>query len=150
MSQACLKARKKLLVYTLLVTIYFVISLKLFLINMSHIFHISASLLVVVPDSVSKSLDIEALHAVLVILFPVVLLLHLLVLHLLCVLERGLVIVHLVIHVVLSTDALHRVLLVKLIQQLHEHLVVVVESLCFNFLSPRVVVHLHVVKDSVH
>ena len=69
----------------------------------------------VVPDSVSKPFDIEALHTVLVILLSVILLLHLLVLHLLCVLQCRLVVVHFIVHVVLSAHALNRVLFVKLV-----------------------------------
>jgi len=105
--------------------------------------------LLVVPDSVGETLYVEALHAIFVVLFTVVLLLHLHLL-LLGLHQCGLVVVHLVIHIVIVARALDRVLLVEFVQQLHEHLVVVVESLRFNLLSPVLIVHLHVVQNSVH
>lgn len=103
------------------------------------------SLLIVIPDSVSKTLNIEALHTILVLFLPVVLLLHLHLLLLLSLSHGSLVVVHLVIHVVLSAFTLDWVLLIKLVQQLHKHLIVVVESLRLDLLPPGVIVPLHVV-----
>ena len=64
----------------------------------------------------------------------------------------SLIVVHIVVHVVglAAHPPLHGVLLVVLVEQLHEDLVVVVEALSFDLLSPRVVVLLHVVKNSIH
>lgn len=107
------------------------------------------SLLVVVPDSVSKTLDIESLHAVFILFFPIVLLLHQLLLLLLSLHHGSLVVVHLVVHIILA-HSLHGVLLIEFIEQLHEDLVVVVETLGLDFLAPGVVVTLHVVQDRVH
>jgi len=105
--------------------------------------------LLVVPDPVSETLYVEALHAIFVVLLAVVLLVHLHLL-LLGLHQCSLVVVHLIVHVVVVARALDRVLLVEFIQQLHEHLVVVVEPLRFNLLSPVFVVHLHVVKNRIH
>jgi hypothetical protein len=110
--------------------------------------HISQSLLVFVPDSVRETLNIEALHAILVVFFAVVLLLHLLLL--LGVHERCLVVVHLVVHVVLGANTLNWILFIKLVEQLHENLVVVVEPLGLDLLPPGVVVHLHIVQNGIH
>lgn len=71
----------------------------------------------------SKPLSIESLHAVFVFFFPVGLLLNLHLLLLLSLLHGGLVVVHLVVHVILDAHALHWVILVKFVKQLQKHLV---------------------------
>ena len=74
------------------------------------------SLVVVFPYSISKSLHIQPLHVlvILLIIFTGVVLLHLLVL-LLSLHLGSLVVVHLIVHIV-AFGPDHRVLLVKLIQ----------------------------------
>jgi len=107
-------------------------------------------LVVVFPYSISKSLHIQSLHVliILLVIFTVVVLLHLLLL-LLRLHLGGLVVVHLIIHVV-AFGPDHRVLLVKLIQQLHENLVVVVKSFGLDFLSPTFIVRLDIVEDCIN
>jgi len=107
-------------------------------------------LVVVFPNSISQSFYIQTLHVliVLLIIFTVVVLLHLLLLLLglhLC----GLVVVHLVVHVV-TFRANHRVLLIELIKQLHEDLVMVVEALGLDLLTPTVIVGLDIVENGIY
>lgn len=107
------------------------------------------SLLLVVPDSVSETFNVKTLHTVFIVFLPVVLWIHLHLL-LLGLHKGGLVIVHFVVHVVVVARALDRVLFVELIQQLHENLVMVVETLRLDFLAPVLIVHLHIVENSIH
>lgn len=107
-------------------------------------------MVVVFPNSISKSLHIQTLHIfiVLLVVFSIVVLLHLLLL-LLCLHLSGLIVVHLVVHII-TFRADHRVLLVKLIQQLHENLVVVIKAFSLDFLSPALIMRLNIVKDCVY
>ena len=113
-------------------------------------FSFTQSLVIVIPNSISKSLNVETLHVfiVLLIILAVVFLLHLLLL-LLCLHLSGLVVVHLVVHVIPIGPVHDGVLFIKFIKQLHEYLIMVVEALRLNLLSPAVVVRLDVVKNSI-
>jgi len=109
-------------------------------------------MVIVLPNPISKSLDIQALHVfvILLIIFSIVLLLHLLVL-LLGLHLRCLIVVHLVVHILgAHLTVWYGVLFVELIQKLHEYLIVIVETFCLDFLSPAFIVSLHVVKDCVY
>jgi hypothetical protein len=109
-------------------------------------------MVIVLPNSISKSLDIQALHVfvILLIIFSVVLLLHLLVL-LLGLHLRCLIVVHLIVHILgAHLTVWYGVLFVELIQKLHEYLIVIVETFCLDFLSPAFIVSLHVVEDCVY
>lgn len=108
-------------------------------------------MVVIFPYSISKSFYVKALHILifLLVILTIVVLLHLLLL-LLSLHLSGLIVVHLVVPVIAFRPTRHRVLFVKLVQQLHENLVMVVESLCLYLLSPAIVMHLNVVQNSVH
>lgn len=83
--------------------------------TLQSLLHVFLSLLVVVPDSVSKTLNIESLHTILILLLPIVLLLHLHLLLLLILHHGCLIIIHLIIHIILSSFTLDWVLLIKLV-----------------------------------
>ena len=113
----------------------------------------------ILPNSVTETFNIETLKITLItiiIVFYIVLVCGVKALRMLSMLlavhVRSLIVVHLVVHVVwvCLSGHLHGILLLIVIEQLHENLVMVIEPFSLNLLSPCVIMLLHVIQNGVH